>query len=119
MMYVVLFNHQAERASYLIAFTGATLWFCGEPRENWRSALYGIVLFTIPVISTLVPGAVFRHGPVKRTLHGNELGYYAEFEFADSDAFKAAAAGEEFAATGKDAAELGVPHSVHVAHVDG
>ena len=66
-----------------------------------------------------VPNAVFRHGPVKRTLHGNELGYYAEFEFADSDAFKAAAAGEEFAATGKDAAELGVPHSVHVADVNG
>ena len=66
-----------------------------------------------------VPGAVFRHGPVKRTLHGNELGYYAEFEFADSAAFKAAAAGEEFAATGKDAAELGVSHSVHVADVNG
>ena len=66
-----------------------------------------------------VPGAVFRHGPVKRTLHGNELAYYAEFEFADSDAFKAAAAGEEFAATGKDAAEMGYPHSVYVADVNG
>ena len=66
-----------------------------------------------------VPGAVFRHGPVKRTLHGNELAYYAEFEFADSDAFKAAAAGEEFAVTGKDAAEMGYPHSVYVADVNG
>ena len=66
-----------------------------------------------------VPNAVFRHGPVKRTLSGDELGYYAEFEFADADAFKAAAAGEEFAATGKDAAELGVPHSVYVADVNG
>ena len=66
-----------------------------------------------------VPNAVFRHGPVKRTLSGDELGYYAEFEFADADAFKAAAAGEEFAATGKDAAEMGVPHSVYVADVNG
>ena len=65
-----------------------------------------------------VPNAVFRHGPVKRTLSGNELGYYAEFEFADSDTFKAAAATEEFTALGPDAAELGVPHSVYVADVN-
>ena len=60
LMYVVLFNHQAERASYLIAFTGATLWFAGEPRAEWRSIMYGIALFTIPVMSTLVPGAIWR-----------------------------------------------------------
>jgi hypothetical protein len=65
-----------------------------------------------------VPNAVFRHGPVKRTLSGNELGYYAEFEFADSETFKAAAASGEFAATGKDAAEMGYPHSVYVADVN-
>jgi hypothetical protein len=66
-----------------------------------------------------VPNSVFRHGVVKRTLRGNELGYYAEFEFADSDAFKAAAATDEFKATGADAAEMGIPYSVHVADVNG
>jgi hypothetical protein len=66
-----------------------------------------------------VPGAVFRHGPVKRTLHGNELVYYAEFDFADSDAFKAAAATDEFKATGTDAAEMAIPHSVYVVDVNG
>jgi hypothetical protein len=66
-----------------------------------------------------VQGAVFRHGVIKRTIHGNELAYYAEFEFADSDAFKAAAATEEFRATGADAAEMGIPHSVYVADVNG
>ena len=65
-----------------------------------------------------VPNAVFRHGPVKRTLVGDELAYYAEFEFPDSETFKAAAATEEFAATGKDAAEMGYPHSVYVADVN-
>jgi hypothetical protein len=66
-----------------------------------------------------VPNSVFRHGVVKRTLRGNELAYYAEFEFADSDTFKAAAASEEFKATGADAAEMGPPPSVYVTDVNG
>lgn len=61
-----------------------------------------------------VAGAVFRHGPVTRTLSGDDLAYYAEFEFADADAFKAAAASDEFRAAGADAADMGYPHSVHV-----
>ena len=66
-----------------------------------------------------IPGAAFRHGRVLRTLHGEpELHYYAEFEFPDMDAFKAAADSDEFKATGKDAAEMGVPHSVYLASVD-
>jgi hypothetical protein len=60
LLYVVLFNHQAERASYLIAFTGATIWFAAEPRARWRTALFGVVMFTIPIGSTLVPGAWLR-----------------------------------------------------------
>jgi hypothetical protein len=65
-----------------------------------------------------VPGSTFRHGPVLRTLFGNELLYYAEFEFPDTDAFKAVADSEEFRATGKDAAEMGVPHSVYLVSVE-
>ena len=60
LIYVVLFNHQAERASYVIALTGATLWFVGVPRTRWTSVLYGIALVSIPIITTLVPGAMFR-----------------------------------------------------------
>jgi hypothetical protein len=60
LLYVVLFNHQAERASYLIAFTGATIWFASEPRTRWRTALFGVVLLTIPIASTLLPGAWLR-----------------------------------------------------------
>ena len=55
LLYVVLFNHQAERASYLIAFTGATIWFAAEPRTRARIALYALAALTIPVMSTLVP----------------------------------------------------------------
>jgi hypothetical protein len=60
LLFVVLFNHQAERASYLIAFTGAAIWFASEPRERWRTALFGVAMLTIPVMSTLVPGAWLR-----------------------------------------------------------
>jgi len=60
LLYVVLFNHQAERASYLIAFTGATIWFAAEPAARWCTALYGVALLTIPIMSTLVPGAWLR-----------------------------------------------------------
>lgn len=60
LLYVVLFNHQAERASYLIAFTGATVWFVAEPRTRVRTALYALAALSIPVMSTLVPGAWLR-----------------------------------------------------------
>ena len=62
LLYVVLFNHQAERASYLIAFTGATIWFASEPRRRARTLLYALATLTIPVMSTLVPGDWLR-GP--------------------------------------------------------
>lgn len=66
-----------------------------------------------------VPGVTFRHGKVLRTLHGQpELHHYAEFEFPDMDAFKAVADAPEFRATGKDAAEMGYPHSVYLAEVE-
>jgi hypothetical protein len=66
----------------------------------------------------LVPGGTFRHGPV----FGAPLGeprhrYYAEWEFADTDAFRAASRTPEFAATGKDAMEMGVPFEVAFAEV--
>jgi hypothetical protein len=54
---------------------------------------------------------------VTRTLVGNEVAYYAEFEFPDTAAFAAAAASDEFRATGADAADMGYPHSVHVVDV--
>jgi len=60
LLYVVLFNHQAERASYLIAFTGATIWFASEPVARWRTWLYGTAMLTIPLMSTLIPGAWLR-----------------------------------------------------------
>jgi hypothetical protein len=65
-----------------------------------------------------VPGATFRHGRVFGAPAGKpKYAYYAEFEFPDMDAFKAAATGEEFATTAKDAMEMGKPFSVMFAEV--
>ena len=60
LLFTVLLNHQAERASYVIAFTGATLWFAGSPKTAWRNALYAVAFVAIPLMSTLIPGAVLR-----------------------------------------------------------
>jgi hypothetical protein len=65
-----------------------------------------------------VQGGTFRHGRV----FGAPMGaprypYYAEWEFADQDAFRGAARTEEFMATGKDAMEMGIPFHVHFAEI--
>jgi len=57
-----------------------------------------------------VPGGVFRHGKVLGSPMGHAShAYYAEWEFADEDAFKNATRSEEFMASGKDARDRGLP----------
>ena len=65
-----------------------------------------------------VPGGTFRHGRVFGAPFGEPaFRYYAEWEFPDMDAFKAAARTPAFMETGKDAQTLGVPFQVHFAEV--
>lgn len=65
-----------------------------------------------------VPGATFRHGKIFGAATGEpEHHYYAEFEFADMNAFRAAVGSPEFAATGKDAAAMGGPFTVEFAEL--
>jgi hypothetical protein len=57
-----------------------------------------------------VPNSVFRHGKVTGAPMGEPAhAYYAEWEFADQDAFKSGTRSEEFMATGKDAYKRGFP----------
>ena len=44
--------------------------------------------------------------------------YFAEFEFPDMDAFTQVATSPEFAASGQDAAAMGIPFSVHFANIE-
>jgi hypothetical protein len=57
-----------------------------------------------------VPNGVFRHGKITGAPMGEaKHAYYAEWEFADEDAFKNATRSDEFMATGKDAYKRGFP----------
>lgn len=57
-----------------------------------------------------VPNGVFRHGKVLGSPMGEAPhAYYAEWEFADEDAFKTATRSDELMATGKDAQKRGLP----------
>jgi EthD domain len=60
-----------------------------------------------------VPGVTFRHGKVFGAPFGDPaFVYYAEMEFADMDAFRAATKTPEFAATGTDSKEMGYRSTV-------
>ena len=66
-----------------------------------------------------VPGGTFRHGAVFAAPVGEpKFRYYAEWEFPDRDAFKAATSSAEMGRTGKDAMEMGVPFHVHFANIE-
>ena len=66
-----------------------------------------------------VPGATFRHGEVFGAPFGEpRFRYYAEWEFPDRDSFAAATRTPEFAATGKDAMEMGGRFQVLFADVE-
>ena len=57
-----------------------------------------------------VPGSAFRHGKVMGSPMGEAPhAYYAEWEFADEDAFQNGTRSDEFMATGKDAYKRGFP----------
>jgi hypothetical protein len=57
-----------------------------------------------------VPNSVFRHGKITGSPMGEaKHAYYAEWEFADENAFTTGTRSDEFMATGKDAYKRGLP----------
>jgi hypothetical protein len=66
-----------------------------------------------------VPGATFRHGGVFGAAMGEpRFHYYVEFESPDMQSFKEGTSSDAFAASGKDAMEMGIPFTVHFAEVE-
>ena len=67
---------------------------------------------------TKVDCSAFRHGRVFGSPFGEPSArYYAEFEWEDKEAFKAAVSSDSFAASGKDAREMGIPFTVDFAEI--
>jgi hypothetical protein len=61
-----------------------------------------------------VPGATFRHGRIFSAPVGQDrFEYYAEFEWPDMESFKEGTRSEQFAASGKDAMQFGIPFDVY------
>jgi hypothetical protein len=68
---------------------------------------------------TKVDCSAFRHGRIFGSPFGEPSArYYAEFEWPDLDSFEAAASSEAFAASGKDAAAMGIPFTVDFASIE-
>jgi hypothetical protein len=81
--------------------------FEGEPDpERYRQH--------IAEFGSKVPCTALRHGKIFGSPFGEpKFQHYAEFEWDDMESFKAAMNGPEFAASGKDAMQMGVPFNVH------
>jgi hypothetical protein len=47
LVYVVLFNHQSERATFVIAYAGIVIWYVAAPPDRLRSA---VMAFTLAVM---------------------------------------------------------------------
>ena len=68
---------------------------------------------------TKVDCSAFRHGRIFGSPSGEPSArYYAEFEWDDMEAFKAAANSEAFAASGRDAMAMGIPFTVDFASIE-
>ncbi len=53
LLYMVIFNHKAERQSAVIALAGLAIWFVTSPRTVLRIALTGLVLLLTSLFATL------------------------------------------------------------------
>ena len=63
--------------------------------------------------------SAFRHGKVFGSPFGEPAyRYYAEFEWDDKESFDAAVRSDAFAASGKDAMEMGIPFIVLFASLE-
>jgi hypothetical protein len=62
LVFCLIFNHQAESPTFVVAITGVAIWFAAIQRPSrWEWALLGfVVVFTILASSDLMPRAIQR-----------------------------------------------------------
>jgi Glycosyltransferase family 87 len=52
LVYMVIFNHQSESPSFVIAVTGIAIWFVSTPRSWWHTAVMVLTILIVSVSST-------------------------------------------------------------------
>ena len=74
LIYVVLFNHQAERQSFIIAATGCVIWFVSGTKTLERKVLVALALIGVPTSPYLAMWLVMQwellRAPAKLTIEG-------------------------------------------------
>lgn len=59
LVFCVIFNHESESPSFVIAVTGIALWWADRPRSPWRVSLLVLTLLVVSVAATeVVPRSV-------------------------------------------------------------
>ena len=52
LVYMVIFNHQSESPSFVIAVTGIAIWFVTTPRTWWRTTILVLTIIVVSISST-------------------------------------------------------------------
>jgi glycosyl transferase family 87 len=52
LVYMVIFNHQSESPSFVIAVTGIAIWFVTTPRTWWRITITVLTIIVVSISST-------------------------------------------------------------------
>lgn len=52
LVYMVIFNHQSESPSFVIAVTGIAIWFASTPRSRWHTAVVVLTILIVSISST-------------------------------------------------------------------
>ncbi len=52
LVYMVIFNHQSESPSFVIAVTGIAIWFVMTPRSWWHTTLMVLTILMVSISST-------------------------------------------------------------------
>ncbi|MEP7087707.1 MAG: glycosyltransferase family 87 protein, partial [Gemmatimonadota bacterium] len=52
LVYMVIFNHQSESPSFVIAVTGIAIWFVATPRSWWHNTIMVLTILIVSISST-------------------------------------------------------------------
>jgi hypothetical protein len=52
LVYMVIFNHQSESPSFVIAVTGIAIWFVSTPRTWWHATVMVLTILIVSISST-------------------------------------------------------------------